>query len=57
MEAARYLELSSKYLVEAKMLLEKGEIQQASEKLWGGAAEAVKAVAESKGWRHHRHRG
>lgn len=54
--AERYLELSARYLAEAEELLAKGELQQASEKLWGAAAEAVKAVAEAKGWRHYRHR-
>ena len=53
--AERYLELSARYLAEAKELLSKGELQQASEKLWGAAAEAVKAVAESRGWPHYKH--
>ena len=54
--AERYLELSARYLAEAKELLGKGELQQASEKLWGAAAEAIKAVAESRGWPHYKHR-
>jgi len=29
---------------------------QASEKLWGSAAQAVKAVAEARGWPHGSHR-
>ena len=47
-EAERYLELNRKYLEEAEEFLAKGDYVQASEKLWGAAAEMVKAVA-SKG--------
>jgi len=45
----RYLELNGKYWREAMELLEKGDYIQASEKLWGASAEAVKAVAASRG--------
>ncbi|RLF09419.1 MAG: hypothetical protein DRJ69_04670 [Thermoprotei archaeon] len=52
----RYWQLSAKYLAEGKALFEKGGLQQASEKLWGAAAQAIKAVAEAKGWPHYKHR-
>ena len=44
-----YLRLNGKYLAEAEQLLEKGDYAQASEKLWGAAAEVIKAVAAKKG--------
>ena len=36
--------------------LAKGDLQQASEKGWGAAAQMMKAIAESRGWEHGRHR-
>lgn len=44
-----YLKLNSRYLFEAQQLLEKKDLAQASEKLWGAAAEIVKAVAAKRG--------
>ena len=35
--------------------LARGELEEASNKLWGAAAHAIKAVAESRGWEHHAH--
>ena len=32
-----------------------GDVLQASEKGWGAAAHAVKAIAEERGWEHERH--
>lgn len=46
---AQYLRLNGKYLREAEVLLEKKDFPQASEKLWGAAAEMVKAVAAKRG--------
>ena len=48
-EVENYLRLNGKYLREAEELLRKGDYVQASEKLWGAAVEAVKAVAASRG--------
>ena len=48
-KAQDYLRLNNKYLHEAEVLLSKGEYLQASEKLWGAAAEIVKAVAAKRG--------
>jgi len=50
-----YREASQEYLKEAQDALKEGNYYQASEKLWGTAAEMVKAVAESKGWSHNGH--
>ena len=44
-----YLKLNDKYLKEGDVLLQKGDYVQASEKFWRAAAEAVKAIAASKG--------
>ena len=46
---AEYERLNGKYLREAEELLEKKDYPQASEKLWGAAAEIVKAVAAGRG--------
>jgi len=39
-----YQALSDKYLEEAKELLKKGDLIQASEKFWGATASAIKMV-------------
>ncbi|MEM0349995.1 MAG: PaREP1 family protein [Candidatus Caldarchaeum sp.] len=44
-----YVRLNGKYLKEAEELLAEGDYVQASEKLWGAAAEMVKAVAAARG--------
>jgi len=41
----KYAELNGKFLKDAKTLLEKRDYVQASEKLWGAAAQIVKAIA------------
>jgi predicted transcriptional regulator len=48
-KAEHYLKLNRKYLKEAEELLDKGDSVQASEKLWGVAAEMVKSVAAKRG--------
>ena len=35
--------------------LARGELEEASNKVWGAAAHAIKAVAERRGWRHNAH--
>ena len=44
-----YLKLNNKYLDEAEKLIKKKDYVQASEKLWGAAAEMVKVVAAKRG--------
>lgn len=46
----KYVKLKAKYLQDAESLLGKKDYAQASEKLWGAAAEIVKAVAAKRGW-------
>ena len=55
-DPAKYRELHDKYMNDANRLLEQGDHPQASEHLWGAAAQMVKAVAESRQWRHSSHR-
>ena len=55
-DPAKYRELHSKYMNDASRLLAEGDYPQASEKLWGAAAQMVKAVAETREWRHSSHR-
>ena len=47
--AERYLGLYRRYLEEAESFILKGDYIQASEKLWGAAAEVVKAVGALRG--------
>lgn len=50
-----YQSLSEKYLREAKELLQKGDLVQASEKLWGASALAVKRIAAKRGLKLEKH--
>ena len=40
----------------AQKALQKRDYAQASEKLWGAAAQMVKALAQRRGWPHNGHR-
>ena len=53
---AHYVETGHEFLARAQTYLAEDDLQQASEKGWGAAAQMVKAVAESRGWRHGSHR-
>jgi uncharacterized protein (UPF0332 family) len=52
-----YQSLSEKYLREAKELLKKGDLVQASEKFWGASALAVKRIGAKKGLKLEEHGG
>ena len=54
--AAYYTERSAHFLARVDDELAAGELEIACELLWGAAAHAIKAVAESKGWSHGTHR-
>ena len=54
--SSRYTEAGQELLAKAKRSVYGGDLLQASEKGWGAAAQAVKAVAERRGWRHDNHR-
>ncbi len=53
--AARYASLSQHLIDESQFQLDSGDLIQASEKAWGAAAHAIKSVAQTRGWNHHRH--
>ena len=40
---------------QAQAELEAGDLIQASEKFWGAAAQALKAIAQEQGWEHNSH--
>ena len=52
---AYHRERSRHFLALVDDELARGELEEASNKLWGAAAHAIKAVAESRGWEHHAH--
>lgn len=51
----RYAAISQRLLRQAQAELDAGDLIQASEKAWGAAAHAIKAVAEKWGWFHQGH--
>ena len=55
-ESERYAELSRQYIQRADEYLRVGDRVQASEKGWGAVAEAMKSIAEDRGWNHQGHR-
>lgn len=50
-----YRDQSKVFLSQASEELARDDLCQASEKGWGAAATMVKAVAQSRGWRHGSH--
>ena len=46
---------AAEFLIKGRAHLAEGDLLQASEKGWGAAAQMVKAVAETRGWRHSTH--
>ena len=55
-KAHAYLELHERYIEEARALAERGELAQASEKLWGAVTALLNALGELKGLPHYSHR-
>lgn len=53
---AYHRERSRHFLALVDDELARGELEEASNKVWGAAAHAIKAVAERRGWEHHTHR-
>ena len=51
-----YQATSQAMMAQSRDELARGDLQQASEKGWGAAAQMMKAIAESRGWEHGRHR-
>ena len=54
-EPNKHAELSRWCLQQAEDYLRSGNNIQASEKGWGAAAQALKAIAEERGWNHRGH--
>ena len=52
----KHLSISRCFILQAQAELNGGERLQASEKAWGAAAHAAKAVAEQRAWEHRNHR-
>lgn len=55
-KVAEHRRISRQFLRQAQAEFDSGDRLQASEKAWGAAAHAVKAVAQRRGWRHNGHR-
>ena len=53
--AERYESTSTLLFDQAMVELESGDLIQASEKLWGATAQALKSVAVRRGWKHNSH--
>lgn len=53
--AEQYRTASTSLYDQALIELDAGDTCQASEKLWGAAAQALKSLAERRGWRHGSH--
>ncbi len=51
-----HLRISRQFLRQAESEFAQGDRLQASEKAWSAAAQAVKAVAQQRGWQHNGHR-
>ena len=56
MTAQTYQQASQRFLAQAKEELAAGDLQQASEKGWGAAAQMLKAIAEQRSWEHGKYR-
>ncbi len=54
--ASRYAARGRKFLAQAGEELARNDLEQASEKGWGAAAQMMKATAVERGWRHGQHR-
>ncbi len=50
-----HVQMSRRFLEHAYLELAKGDRVQASEKVWGAAAHALKAIAKQRGWLHYQH--
>ena len=48
-------EMSRHLLQQAEEELDKGDVMQASNKVWGAIAHAMKAIAQERGWNHRYH--
>ena len=56
MTESEYAAAARKFLADSDREFAAGERQQASEKLYGAANEALTAIAMQRGWKHRTHR-
>ena len=56
MRTEEYPTQSREFLYKGREALDQWDLVQASEKLWGAAAQMIKSVAERRGWQHGGHR-
>jgi len=47
--------VSRRFMEQAQLELDSGDLLQASEKAWGATARALKAIAERRDWSHNSH--
>ena len=55
MTSQQYRQASERFLAQARQEFADGDLAQASEKGWGATAQMLKAIAQQRGWQHHRH--
>lgn len=53
--AEEYRTASTTLFDQAMVELDAGDLRQASEKFWGASSQALKSLAERRGWRHGSH--
>jgi len=51
----KHAALSCRFIANADEYLQRGDRPQASDKGWGAVAQAVKSIAEERGWNHRSH--
>ena len=56
MNVQEHIQTARHFLSESAREFAAGDVLQASEKLWGAAAHAAVAVAQTREWRHSKHR-
>ena len=56
MTEQEYAQCARRFLVDSDREFDAGDRQQASEKLYGAANEALTAIAVQRGWKHRTHR-
>ena len=55
-EIENHLEVSDRFLQDARFEYERGDLPQASEKAWGAVAHCLKSEAEIRGWANETYR-
>ena len=53
--ALKHTQIARRFLQAATRYLDEGDLVQASEKLWGATAHAVKVYSMHRGWRHSKY--